>query len=143
MNAVRFNYADVNAITLPNKRLVQQFIADIFKMEERGLDHLNYIFCSDPYILKVNKDFLQHDYFTDIITFDLTEKEDTIGELYISVETVKSNSLLHGVSFYNEMMRVLFHGALHLCGYDDKKKSEITIMRQKEDYYLHDYLSSN
>ena len=136
MNAVRFNYADVNAITLPNKRLVQQFIADIFKMEERGLDHLNYIFCSDPYILKVNKDFLQHDYFTDIITFDLTEKEDTIGELYISVETVKSNSLLHGVSFYIEMMRVLFHGALHLCGYDDKKKSEITIMRQKEEYYL-------
>ena len=100
---------------------------------------LNYIFCSDTYILQINNDFLQHDYYTDIITFDLSENEATIGELYIGIETVKSNSILHGVPFNEEMLRVLFHGALHLCGYGDKRKSEITIMRQKEEYYLQLY----
>ncbi len=139
MNVVRFNYADVNPITLPNKRKVQDFIMDIFQREKKKLMQLNYIFCSDTYILQINNDFLQHDYYTDIITFDLSENDTTIGELYIGVETVKSNSILHCVPFQEEMLRVLFHGALHLCGYGDKKKSEITIMREKEEHYLQLY----
>ena len=143
MNAVRFHYADVNPITLPNKKKVQDFIGSIFRKEKRKLKQLNYIFCSDAYILKINNDFLQHDYYTDIITFDLSENDATIGELYIGVETVKSNSSLHGVLFQAEMLRVLFHGALHLCGYGDKKKSEITIMREKEEYYLHLYYKTS
>jgi probable rRNA maturation factor len=80
---------------------------------------------------------LQHDYFTDIITFDLSvSKNETIGEIYISVDRVRENAMTHSVTFQTELLRVIFHGALHLCGYKDKKKSEITIMREKEDYYL-------
>ena len=139
MNVVRFHYADVNPITLPNKRKVQEYIVGIFQKEKMNLKQLNYIFCSDAYILQINNDFLQHDFYTDIITFDLSESGAIIGELYIGVETVKSNSNLHRVPFHEEMLRVLFHGALHLCGYGDKKKSEITIMRQKEEYYLQRY----
>lgn len=143
MNPVKFHYADVAPISLPNKRKVQHFISKIFKQEAKKVHVLNYIFCSDPYILQVNNQFLQHDYYTDIITFDLSETDAIIGELYIGVETVKSNAALHNVHFHNELLRVIFHGALHLCGYGDKKKSEITKMREKEEYYLLSYSQNN
>ena len=140
MTCVKFNYADVSRISLPNKRRVQHFVAQIFTFECKELQFLNYVFCSDPYILEINRQFLQHDYFTDIITFDMSETTSIIGELYISVETVQSNAALHGVHYHNELLRVIFHGALHLCGYSDKKKSEITEMKGKEEYYLQTYL---
>ena len=140
MNCVKFYYADVSPISLPNKRQVQKFIDQIFFRENKELQLLNYVFCSDPYILEINREFLQHDYYTDIITFDLSETTSTIGELYIGVETVKTNAALHGVRFHSELLRVIFHGALHLCGYSDKKKSEITKMKEKEDFYLTMYL---
>ena len=139
MSKVSFNYADIKPINLTGKQKVKQFIELLFKKEKKPLNQLDYIFCSDPYLLEINKSFLQHDYFTDIITFDLSEGKETIGEIYISVDTVKDNAKDHTVTFQNELLRVIFHGALHLCGYGDKKKSEITIMRQKEDYYLHLY----
>ena len=88
-------------------------------------------------LLKINQDFLQHNYYTDIITFGLQEPGQPIeAEIYISIDRVKDNAIQHGVGYENEMMRVLFHGALHLCGYKDKKKSEIQEMRAKEDQYL-------
>ena len=139
MPSVSFHYADVKPIPLPNKRMVQQFVATIFKTEKKPLQQLNYIFCSDAYLLNINQQFLQHAYYTDIITFDLSESKATIGEIYISVETVKSNTALHQTTFKEELLRVIFHGALHLCGYGDRKKSEITVMRQKEEYYLRTY----
>lgn len=138
MPIVRFNYADVNPIKLKNKRLVKDLIVSIFQEEGKALEKMNYIFCSDDYLLEINRYFLHHDYFTDIITFDLSE-DDTVGEVYISVDRVKDNSLSHSTTFEQEILRVIFHGALHLIGYKDKKKSEITIMRQKEDYYLRLY----
>lgn len=140
MNCVKFHYADVSPISLPNKREVQHFVERIFFRESKKLQLLNYVFCSDPYILELNRQFLQHDYYTDIITFDLSETLSTIGELYIGVETVKTNAALHEVHFHNELLRVIFHGALHLCGYSDKTKSEITKMKEKEEFYLTNYL---
>ena len=142
MGNVSFFYGDVAAISLQNKRQVQQFVKDIFAQEGKVLDSLTYIFCSDSFILEINLEFLQHDYYTDIITFDLSEQLGTVGEIYISVETVKSNSIIHKTIYRHELLRVIFHGALHLCGYGDKKKSEITIMRQKEEYYLQSYLKN-
>lgn len=135
MQQVRFNYADIKSIPLAKKE-VKLFVSNIFKQEGKALQQIDYIFCSDEYLLNINKTFLQHDYYTDIITFDLSEKEGTIGEIYISSDRVKDNSITLGILFSDEMLRVIFHGALHLCGYKDKKKSEITLMREKEDYYL-------
>ena len=136
MAKVRFHYADVKLIPLKKKRDVKEFVATIFQQEGKGLRELNYIFCSDDYLLNINRSFLNHDYFTDIVTFDLSEGEETEGEIYISIDRVKDNAVSHGASSADELLRVMFHGALHLLGYKDKKKSEITIMRQKEDYYL-------
>jgi probable rRNA maturation factor len=97
----------------------------------------SYIFCTDNYLLQINKDFLGHDYYTDIISFGLAGPGQPVeAEIYISVDRVRDNARNLEQPFRRELLRVIFHGALHLCGYRDKKKSEITIMRQKEDQYL-------
>ena len=136
MASVRFYYADVRPIHINKKRIVKEFVGDIFSHEGKELKLLNYVFCSDSYLLTLNKCFLKHDFFTDVISFDLSEGVVTVGEVYISLDRVKENSRVHSTSYTNELLRVIFHGALHLCGYRDKKKSEIKVMRQKEDYYL-------
>ena len=137
MAKVKFNYADIAGVVLKDKTSIKRFIEEVFSMETKGLAKIDYIFCSDPYLLEMNKSYLQHDYYTDIITFDLSELDGpTVGEVYISVDRVKDNALVHGALIETELLRVILHGTLHLCGYKDKKKSEITIMRQKEDYYL-------
>ena len=143
MQQVRFNYADINSITLTKKKEVKLLIANIFKQEGKELQYIDYIFCSDEYLLNINRSFLHHDYYTDIITFDLSENKGIIGEVYISAERVKDNATTLQSTFSQEMLRVIFHGALHLCGYKDKKKSEITLMRQKEDYYLRSFEKRN
>ncbi len=137
MPRVSFSNADIN-YTIKNKKVISTFIEEIFSRENQQLASLDYVFCSDDYLLDINKNFLQHDYFTDVITFDLTEsKNDGIsGEIYISIDRIKDNSKIEKTAYKSELMRVMFHGALHLCGFKDKKKSEITIMRQKEDHYL-------
>ena len=102
-----------------------------------GFTSLDYIFCSDEYLLEINQKFLQHDDLTDIITFNLAEtKGEVVGEIYISVERVRDNALLFNVDFEEELRRVVFHGALHLCGYNDKTRKEQQEMRKKEDFYL-------
>jgi len=139
MPTVLFSYADVRA-TFFHKTQLKCFIPEIFKMENILLEKLQYVFCSDQYLLRINKQFLQHDNLTDIITFDLSESLSTkvgcIGEIYISVDRVKENAKDLGIVFQEEIQRVIFHGALHLCGYKDKKKSEIEKMRYKENVYL-------
>ena len=115
-------------------------IEQLFIKERVVLDSLSYVFCSDEYLLKINREFLNHDFYTDIITFDLSEKRvGVIGEIYISLDRVKENAAGLGISFSEELLRVLFHGALHLCGYRDKKKAEIMEMRKKEEQYLRLY----
>jgi probable rRNA maturation factor len=136
MSVVRFNYVDVQPIIRKGRKAVKEFVVGIFELESKPLKELNYIFCSDDYLLEMNQSFLKHDHYTDIITFDLSEGNETIGEIYISSDRVRENSITHGTSVRREVLRVIFHGALHLIGYKDKKKSEITIMRDKEEYYL-------
>jgi probable rRNA maturation factor len=102
-----------------------------------GQVRLSYIFCTDEYLLEINKQFLNHDTFTDIITFDLSETSDTIeGEIYISTERVAENATVFQTSYNRELHRVIFHGALHLCGYRDKKKGEKEEMRRQEEAAL-------
>ena len=135
MQPILFHTAD-RPFILKNKKLLKAFIKTVFEHEGKKVGRINYIFCSDDYLLQINKEYLQHNFYTDIVTFDLSEGSSIIGEIYVSIDRVKDNALQQGNSFRIEALRVLFHGALHLCGYNDKKKSEITKMREKEDYYL-------
>ncbi len=138
MPIINFYNADIT-YTLKNKRTIKQSIQALFLAEQKALQQLDVILCSDEYLLNMNKQYLQHDYYTDIITFDFSGQHGTAitGELYISLDRVKDNGLSRNIPLKYELLRVVFHGCLHLCGYGDKKKSEITIMRQKEDHYLH------
>lgn len=98
---------------------------------------LSIIFCSDESLLKINKEFLNHDYYTDIITFPIEETEDVFeAELYISIDRITDNANKLNISFQTELHRVIIHGVLHLCGYKDKSETEILEMRTKEDFYL-------
>lgn len=108
----------------------------VAESEIRKLGDINIIFCSDNYILDINHRFLSHDYFTDIITFDYCEGDKLSGDLFISVDSVKENSIQYGTEFNDELNRVMVHGILHLIGYDDHTKAQQKQMRQKEDYYL-------
>ena len=141
MASVKFNYAD-RKLSLTDKNKLKNFIISLFEQENTELDELNYIFCSDDYLLQINKDHLNHDYYTDIITFSLeADGNPVIGEIYISLDRVKDNSATHKTSVLEETLRVIFHGSLHLCGYLDKKTKDIKLMREKEDYYINLYLS--
>lgn len=104
--------------------------------EVKKLGDINIIFCSDNYILDVNMKYLQHDYFTDIITFDYCEGNVLNGDLFISVDSVRENASYFGTEFPDELKRVMVHGILHLIGYDDHSEEDIRVMRSKEDYYL-------
>lgn len=133
-------FFDQVKVSLPNRSELKKFIDQIFKKEGAVLGNLNYVFCSDKKLLEINQQFLKHDYFTDIITFDLSTTPGEIsGEIYISIDRVRDNALNHDESFQSELHRVIFHGALHLCGYEDKTKAQILKMRDREDHYLSKY----
>lgn len=137
MAKISFYCSDIPNTPVSNRRFLRSFISDLFKKESKLLSSLSFVFTSDDYLLKMNKKHLKHNFYTDIITFNLSDNQDEIvAEIYISVERVRENAKIHGTTLKKEILRVIFHGALHLCGYRDKKKSEITIMRQKEDGYL-------
>ena len=131
-------------VILKQRRLLKKFIIQLFIKEEKPLHSIDIIFCSDEYLLEINKQHLQHDFYTDIITFDLSEfsSNPVIGELYISIDRVKDNSALRDEKFSTELLRVIFHGLLHLCGFKDKTKRDIKTMREKEDEYLGLYNNS-
>jgi probable rRNA maturation factor len=136
MAKVSFHAADAG-IPVTGRTALKLFVEALFKKEKTPLAAISYIFCTDNYLLQLNKDFLAHDYYTDIISFGLAGPGQPVeAEIYISVDRVRDNAKNLEQSFRRELLRVVFHGALHLCGYHDKKKSEITIMRQKEDQYL-------
>ena len=140
MANTRFTSAD-RPFRFNNKTQLKNFVDQIFAKEKQGLESMVYVFCSDTFLLNINNTFLKHDYYTDIISFNLSEQpKRLIGEVYISIDRVKDNAQLLKTNYTNEMLRVIFHGALHLCGYKDKSKKEIALMRSKEDYYLARYL---
>ena len=137
---ISFNKADKNT-TLGNRVAVKSFIESALRKEGLIIDSLEYIFCSDKYLLNINKTFLKHDYYTDIISFDLSEKKGClIGEVYISVDRVKENAKTHKTGFKEEILRVIFHGALHFCGYKDKTPAQAKEMREQENKWLKSYL---
>ena len=139
METILFRNAD-KTFLFPDKKGLKQFIEYLFKKEKKGLYELTYVFCSDEYLLGINRDFLQHDYYTDIITFDLSENpKQIIGEIYVSLDRIRDNAKTLNTSVKEETLRVIFHGALHLCGYKDKSKTDILKMRKKEEQYINLY----
>jgi len=138
--SISFNQAD-SKVALANRVALKSFIEKRMKKEGFSIETLTYVFCSDKYLLKMNKDFLSHNYYTDIISFDLSETPgNLIGEVYISVDRVKDNAKTHRITLKEELHRVIFHGALHFCGYKDKKPADTIKMRQMEDRWLSAYM---
>ena len=136
---IQFFFLQKN-ISLTNRTSLKTFINSIFKMERRKLESLTYIFCSDEYLLEINKAHLKHNYYTDIITFDFSYTENAItGEIYISTDRVRDNASNLDVSIKEELHRVIFHGALHLCGYKDNTTKDAKDMRAAEDRCLNNY----
>jgi probable rRNA maturation factor len=121
---------------LKQKRVIAGWLKSVIADEKRQADAITFVFCDDEYLLKLNNEFLQHDTFTDIITFDYTEDVIIKGDIFISIERVKENSDKFNVGFEEELFRVMVHGVLHLCGYKDKNSEEKKLMRDKEDFYL-------
>lgn len=118
------------------KQINGRWLKFVAGSEMKKLGDINIIFCSDNYILDINVKYLQHDYFTDIITFDYCEGNVLSGDLFISVDSVRENASFYGTDFPDELNRVIVHGLLHLIGYDDHSDDDIKIMRSKENYYL-------
>jgi probable rRNA maturation factor len=136
MASVNFFAQDIS-FKLPKPRETKQWILEAIAREQTQLDHLNYIFCSDAYLLSMNERYLNHKTLTDIITFDNSEKKGWIeGDIFISIERVKANAETLSIGFDEELHRVIIHGVLHLIGYSDKSAPKKAQMRKKEDAYL-------
>ena len=121
---------------LKNRLLIKRWIKETIRLENSSTGSINYIFTSDNNLLRINKEYLKHNYYTDIITFNYCEENIISGDIYISIDTVANNAAYFGVTFIEELFRVMVHGILHLIGYNDSKDEEKLIMRQKENFYL-------
>ena len=135
MNTIELFYEDIPPLLLQKKQITKN-IKSLIISELKELGEITYIFCSDNYLLEMNKQYLNHNYYTDIITFDYVTKNVISGDLFISVDRVKENAEIFKSKFVKELYRVIFHGVLHLIGYKDKSEEEQLIMRAKEDLYL-------
>jgi rRNA maturation RNase YbeY len=133
--AVLFSSYDI-FYDLPEKETVQSWIIQVIENNDFNVGDLNYLFCSDKYILEINRKFLSHNYITDIITFDYCTRRMISGDILISVPTVSYNAERFGVTFFNELLRVMIHGVLHLIGYKDSTAEEKEEMRKAEDLCL-------
>ena len=126
--------------TVRNRRELKQFLRSVFKAEGIELESMNVIFSTDKAVRAINKKYLGHDFFTDIVTFNLArEGKPVVADVYVSVDRVRDNALNQDETFQRELHRVVFHGALHLCGYKDKSRSEREEMRGRENHYLAAY----
>lgn len=135
MPSVHYFYEDVN-FTIPKPRKTARWIKEVIILEKKSLDNINYIFCSDKYLLDINNQFLNHATYTDIITFDNSEGNAISADIYISIDRIRDNAAKFCVPFLDELHRVLIHGVLHLIGYKDKSTKEKQVMRKSEDAYL-------
>ncbi|GAB4238802.1 MAG: rRNA maturation RNase YbeY [Ekhidna sp.] len=134
---IQFFSEDTDFVLEDNLANIKSWVSTIASDHEHDIKDLNYIFCSDNYLLSINQEYLKHDYFTDIITFDHSDEQASIeGDIFISIDRVKENANEHGASFENELHRVMAHGLLHLLGFGDKTPAEKTEMRLKEDACL-------
>ena len=140
MNNISFNNEGVSTKT-PSKRLLKAWIKEFVSNHGKKIGELAFIFCSDEKILEVNQNFLQHDYYTDIITFDYCEGEIVSGDIFISVERVSENATSHKVEYKEELLRVLAHGVLHLIGFQDKSPKKKKEMTENEDLCISLFLT--
>ncbi len=132
---ISFHTEDI-LFNLPEKLKLKQWLQAVAKEEQRKIGELNYVFCSDSYLLEINLEYLQHDTYTDIVTFDNSDNPKTIeGDIFISHDRVVENAAKFGTES-SELQRVMVHGLLHLCGYKDKAKADKALMTEKENYYL-------
>lgn len=129
-------YYDNIEYRLRGAKRTAEIIDKVIRKERRLSGDLSFIIMKDKSLRAINKEFLEHDYFTDVIAFGYDDGKIVNGEIYISIERVRINSYNYKVSLKNELMRVMVHGTLHLCGYDDKSKTEREVMRKKEDYWI-------
>ena len=118
------------------RTLYRLWIGKMVQSKNKKIGDVNYIFCDDAYLLEINQQYLQHDTYTDIITFDYCEGDVLNGDIFISIERVRENSVIFSVSFEQELLRVLSHGLLHLCGYKDKTDKEAAVMRKMENFAI-------
>ncbi len=132
---VSFYFEDIKFV-FRQKTLTRKWLKLVAESEICRIGDISVIFCSDNYILDINQKYLGHDYFTDIITFDYREGDRLSGDLFISVDSVRENSIEYGTAFNDELNRVIVHGLLHIIGYDDHTDEDIKVMRSKENYYL-------
>lgn len=128
---INFNYE--TEFTLDNEQTFADWLSAVIVSENKNEGEINYIFCDDEYLHKINVEYLNHDTLTDIISFDYTVGNELNGDIFVSVERVEDNAKDFNVSFIEELKRVLAHGILHYCGYKDKSDSEAELMRSKED----------
>ena len=139
MRKIRFLKHNRN-IRLLKREVIKNLLDQIFKIHGKQLENLSFIFCSDNYVKKINKEFLKHDYYTDVITFSLSEAGCSIqGEIYLSVDRIKENAKVYKVLYQNELVRVLIHGCLHLCGYRDDTRANKLQMTKQENFFLDRY----
>lgn len=131
---INFNYETDFELIDPSLRA--EWISNVINEEDCKEGEINYIFCSDDYLHKINVEFLNHDTLTDIISFDYSVGKELHGDVYISIDRVKENATKYKVAFKDELARVMVHGVLHYCGYKDKSENEVIVMRSREDYYL-------
>lgn len=134
---IDFNYE--TDFLLEHELKVSAWISSVISQEHLKEGEINYVFCDDDYLHKLNVEFLNHDTLTDIISFDYTMGKLISGDIFISIERVKENAIEFGVSFFEELHRVIIHGILHYCGYKDKTDADKITMRIKENYYLNTY----
>ena len=136
MGTITFNNHGLK-FSLKDKLLIKSLIARIFAEENVDFKSVSYVFCKDDFLLKLNQQYLNHDTFTDILTFTLSNSSlPIVSEIYISIDRVEENARNLKIEFLSELYRVIIHGILHLCGYTDTSKAEKSKMRRKEDYYL-------
>lgn len=132
---IRYFTEDID-FAFKGKSVHSAWLKAVSEEEGRRLGQISVIFCSDPYLLEINRKYLGHDYYTDIITFDYSEGDTISGDLFISVDTVRSNAEYYSADFKNELDRVIVHGVLHLIGYDDHTDEQTAEMRARENHYL-------
>jgi len=132
---IAFFFEDITSFET-NQDFIKNQLQQLIIEEGKEPGDISVIFCSDEYLLEMNKKHLQHDYYTDIITFNYVDDLLISGDLFVSTDRIKDNAVKFGVAFLEELYRVIFHGVLHLIGYNDKTEAEQKMMRQKENYYL-------
>jgi len=136
MNNTIFYNSEAIDFSLENEKKITEWLNKLVQTEDKSIEELSYIFCSDDYLLEINKEHLNHDYYTDVITFDYCENKTISGDIFISIDRVKDNAKTFNKTFENELKRVIAHGLLHLMGYKDKSEEDEKKMREMEEFAL-------